>query len=108
MKNKTNANIKQVSHLDFSKHLFWDIDAKTLDFIKHKQYVINRVMQYGLYKDWKNILHFYGLDTITDTAKNIRDLDMKSMEFLSLLSNVPKDDFVCYTTTRSNQKHWNF
>ncbi len=100
--------MQQISFTDFSKHLFWDIDAKKLDFIKYKHYVINRVMQYGFYKDWKNILQFYGLDTITDTAKKIRDLDMKSMEFLSLLSNVPKEDFECYTTTQSNPKHWNF
>ena len=93
---------------DFSKHLFWDVDVNTLDFSDHKKYIVNRVMQYGFYKDWQNILQIYGLDSITDTARKIRDLDMKSMEFLSLLSNVPREDFVCYTLTQSNPKHWNF
>lgn len=93
---------------DFSKHLFWDVNANTLDFSDHKKYIINRVMQYGLYKDWQNILQIYGLNSITNTAKKIRDLDKKSMEFLSLLSDVPREEFVCYTITQSIPKHWDF
>jgi hypothetical protein len=90
----------------FSQHLFWDIDINTLDFSKHKAYIVNRVMQYGLFNDWKIILEIYGLSSITDIAKNIRDLDQKSMEFLSLLSNIPREDFLCYTQMPSTQKHW--
>jgi hypothetical protein len=90
----------------FSQHLFWDIDINTLDLFKHKTYIVNRVMQYGLYKDWQIILQIYGLKSIADTAKNIRDLDQKSMEFLSLLSNTPKEDFLCYTQEQLTQKHW--
>jgi len=97
-----NPDIKK----QFSQHLFWDIEINTLDLFKHKTYIVNRVMQYGLFKDWQIILQIYGLKSITDTAKNIRDLDQKSMAFLSLLSNIPREDFLCYTQKQLTQKHW--
>ena len=99
---------QQISISDFSKHLFWDVDIESIDFIKHKRYIINRVMQYGLFKDWQLIMKVYGLHTITDTAKTIRDLDMKSMEFLSLLSGIPREEFVCYTMKQLLPRHWDF
>jgi len=99
---------QQIKISDFSPHLFWDVNKKNLDFEKHKTYIVNRVMQYGLYRDWKNIKQIYGLNQITEIAKNIRDLDKKSLAFLSLLSGEPKNAFRCYTQTQSMPKHWDF
>ncbi|NOZ34215.1 MAG: hypothetical protein GXO80_02830 [Chlorobi bacterium] len=101
-------NKQQIKISDFSPHLFWDVNKKELDFEKHKTYIVNRVMQYGLYRDWKNIKQIYGLSQITEIAKNIRDLDKKSLAFLSLLSGESQNTFRCYTQTQSMQKHWNF
>jgi hypothetical protein len=46
--NKNNISLK-----DFSPHLFWDVDAETLDLEKHKTYIIRRVMEYGKLNDWQ-------------------------------------------------------
>ena len=35
-----------------------------------------------------------------------RDLDIKSITFISLLSKIPKEKFLCYTTKQLNLKHW--
>ncbi len=91
-----------------SKHLFWDVSISDVDVEKHKKFIINKVLIYGTYNDWKTILKFYGKDTIISISKTIKDLDKKTLSFLSIISGVPKKEFICYTTTQSIPKHWNF
>lgn len=35
----------------FSPHLFWDVRKEDIDFDVHAQYVIKRVLEYGLLND---------------------------------------------------------
>ncbi|RLD26057.1 MAG: hypothetical protein DRI54_03595 [Bacteroidetes bacterium] len=91
-----------------SNHLFWDVDVSTIDTKTHSKYIIKKVLQYGFYEDWKSLRKFYGLDIIVRTAVNIKDLDRRTASFLSLIANVPKVDFLCYTSKQSMPKHWNF
>jgi hypothetical protein len=93
---------------DFSKHLFWDVDPSVIDFVKHDKYIINQVLQFGLYKDWRTILKFYGINKIKDITLNMRDLDDKSLEFISVLTKIPKEEFRCYTMKQLLPKHWDF
>ena len=91
-----------------SNHLFWDVDTSSIDTEAHSKYIITKVLQFGLYKDWTNLRKFYGLERIVKTAKNIKDLDRKTASFLSAIADVPKDNFLCYTTKQSTPKHWYF
>ena len=91
-----------------SNHLFWDVDVSNIDTKVHSKYIIKRVLQYGFYEDWKSLRKFYGLEEIVRTAVNIKDLDKRTASFLSIIANVPKDDFLCYTLKQSIPKHWNF
>lgn len=91
-----------------SPHLFWDIDINKIDFSRSKKLIIHRVLDYGLISDWKTILNIYGINEIATIAVTIKDLDKKSMSFISLLSGIPADNFLCYTTKQSIPKHWDF
>jgi hypothetical protein len=102
-KNKENISIK-----DFSKHLFWDVNPDTLDLEKHKQYIIHRVLQYGLYHDWILIKNFYGLKEIGEMSIKIRDLDKKTANFISYICQIPKEKFQCYTINQLVPKFWDF
>lgn len=31
-----------------SPHLFWDVDVNSIEFDKHKAYIVQRVLEYGL------------------------------------------------------------
>ncbi|MEX2564469.1 MAG: plasmid maintenance system antidote protein [Cyclobacteriaceae bacterium] len=42
--------------------LFWDTDVNKIDWIKHRQYVIERVMERGTEDEKKMISNFYGLE----------------------------------------------
>lgn len=91
-----------------SPHLFWDVNVKEISFEKSKKLIVQRVLQYGLEKDWYILNQNYSINEIAETATKIKDLDRKSASFISLLSNVPKERFLCYTTTPSTLTHWNF
>jgi hypothetical protein len=92
----------------FSPHLFWDVDAAKLETERSKSYIIKRVLEYGLWEDWLLLEHLYGLETITNDAKAYRELGLKSLAFISVLSHVPIENFRCYTFRQSTPEHWNF
>lgn len=93
---------------NFSKHLFWDINRNELDFEKNKRTIIQKVLDYGLINDWNIIYKYYGIDKIANAMIEVRELDKKSISFISLLSKIPKEKFRCYTTRQLNQTHWEF
>ena len=66
----------------FSPHLFWDVRKEDIDLDAHAQYVIQRVLEYGLLGDWNLIKSYYGLPT-------------------------PKEQFRCYTWKQLNPQPWN-
>ena len=102
-------NSKQKINInDFSKHLFWDVNRNNLDLEKSKKTIITNVLDYGLIDDWNIIYNYYGIDEIVKAVINIKYLDKKSITFISLLSKIPKEEFLCYTTKQSNPKHWEF
>ena len=92
----------------YSRHLFWDVDAGKLDEERDARFIIGRVLNYGLFSDWKLLLACYGMNTIIDYTLKMRDLDKKTVSFLSVLSGVPKSEFLCYNSKPSHPQHWNF
>jgi len=91
----------------FSPHLFWDVDINKVNIDKNNKWFINRVLEYGLFSDWLLLKKYYGIKQISEVAITIRDLSKKSMAFISLLSNTPKEKFICYTTKPSMPNYWN-
>jgi hypothetical protein len=92
----------------FSPHLFWDADIKKLDVKKHKQYIIQRVLEYGLLPDWFNMLSIYSLKEIAKVCVQIKSLEKRSASFIAFLANIPKKNFKCYSSRQLTEKHWNF
>ena len=63
----------------FSPHLFWDVRKEDIDLDAHAQYVIQRVLEYGLLGDWNLIKSYYGLPKIVETAKGLRSLEPRAL-----------------------------
>ncbi|WP_428222002.1 DUF6922 domain-containing protein [Gaoshiqia sediminis] len=97
-----------LSVLDLSPHLFWDIDPRGLDIQKDFHFLVGRVLQYGLISDWLFLYKHFGLEKITAEAKQIRDLDDRSVHFIAHLSGSTLNEFKCYTWKQSIPPHWNF
>lgn len=91
-----------------SSHLFWDVDSNDLDFNRSKKFIIQRVLDYGLIDDWQIIFKLYGISEIAKIAIMLKNLDKKSASFISLISNIPQEQFLCYTSKQSIPEHLNF
>jgi len=101
MLNKDKIDLKQ-----FSPHLFWDVDINAVDIEKNKNWFVERVLEYGILSDWQLLKNLYGIQTISEIATNLRCLSKKSVSFISALSDIPKENFRCYTTNQSTQNFW--
>ena len=87
---------------------FWDIDIKTLDEIKSKRLIIERVANLGNLEEIKLLLNHYGKKELIKTICELNYLDSKTLNFFSLVFNIPKSKFKCFTRKQSQVQHWNF
>ena len=76
----------------FSPHLFWDVRKEDIDLDAHAQYVIQRVLEYGL---------------LGETAKGLRSLEPRALAYIAAISKTPKEQFRCYTWKQLNPQPWN-
>lgn len=94
--------------LNFSKHLFWDVDEKSIDVERNDVFLIGRVIQYGYFSDWKKLIQLYGYSRIKEKVVQLRSLDDISLHFVSNLFKIPLAKFRCYTQKQSEQNYWKF
>ncbi len=87
--------------------LFWDIDMRNFDYDRNKTLIIERVLNYGTLTEFREILHYYGFDTIRRELKKAGHLELKTMEFVSSFFQLKKESLRCYTRKQLNQPHWN-
>jgi len=95
-------------NIKFSEHLFWDIDENELDMEKHKEFIVERTLDYGFMNDWLVIKNYYSLERLASIAKNIRTLMPKSLSFIAYVTDTQITDYRCYKLAQSNPPHWNF
>jgi hypothetical protein len=92
----------------FSTNLFWDVELTSFHLKRNKRFVIQRVLEYGTLSDWSIIKECYGIPQIAKEMQQVRTLDKTSLSFISIIANVQKEAFKCYTLKPSNPQHWNF
>jgi hypothetical protein len=90
-----------------SGHLFWDTPLEHIDGETHRAFIVERVMGYGRMKDWEIIKAWYGKSGLRAIVTQLRELDDFSLAFLSLVLDLKKEDFRCYTETWFQQTFWN-
>jgi hypothetical protein len=92
--------------MEFSNTLFWETDKNAVNKDCNPEYIIEKVLMYGNLNDWYLLIEKFGKDKIIKKALIIRYLDLKTLNFLSCIFNIPKEQFRCYIPTQSTQKHW--
>ena len=91
-----------------SPHIFWDVDVQSVDVEKNGIFVLQRVLQYGVLKDWLLLKSIMGVDNIKAFAVQLPTLDDVSISFLSNLYKIDKSEFKCYKNKQSNQNYWSY
>jgi hypothetical protein len=84
------------------KELFWDINNWVPDFDKSAIYIIERVIERGGWRDWKEIMNYYGKKKVKDVVLQMRYIPKRRHHFLGLYFNVPIQKFRCYTWQQLN------
>jgi len=84
-----------------SKHLFWDCDIVRLDPDVDKKLILERVFSRGTENDEITVFNYYGMDVIKDTVLDIKYFDKKTLNYLSVVFNIPKEEFKCYKRSLS-------
>lgn len=91
-----------------SKNLFWDVDYNSISWDEGARFVIERVVMYGTMEDWRSILDYYGRDRVCEEMLQSRELDPKSMSFLSCIFDTPPEKFRCFKQIQSSRAHWTY
>lgn len=76
----------------FSQNLFWDAPLEKIDIIKHKNYIIERVLSRGLLQDFYYLLQIYTTEEIIIAVKKSRVLDKKTINFCSHYFKIPLNE----------------
>jgi len=80
----------------FSERCFWDQDYTKLNFDTGRRYVITRVVSYGGQDDHIELFRYYGWNTVKEEVVNIKYLNKKILNFLSVIFEINKKDFRAY------------
>ena len=91
-----------------NKAYFWDVDYSNMDAQKSQRLIIERVMLFGKLDEIKLIKDFYGEKTLISTLCNINYIDPKNLNFFSLLFDIPKTKFKCYTRKQLISQPWSY
>jgi len=78
-----------------NKKLFWDVNFKDIDYKKHANFIIKRILIHGGNKDYKWIQRQYGARKIKEVAKKTSFSSRKNLNFWSLIFNIPLKSFKC-------------
>jgi hypothetical protein len=97
---------QQVTALNFSDYLFWDVEKSKIDFDKSKAYVIERVLSHGMLSDWHALKAYYGKETIREVVLQVRHLDKYTLHFCAAYFNEPLERFRCYNYAQSIPVHY--
>jgi hypothetical protein len=66
------------------KHLLWEYDLGNFDYLRSKKIVIERIIERGNLKEWREMLLFYGKATVLEVARNSKQLDRKEKNFTEI------------------------
>lgn len=90
----------------FSQNLFWDVDINTFDIDKFPEQTIERVLQYGQWEDWVAVVDYFSMDKIKQVVVNLRNIDDRTLAYLSIITEIPETEFRCYKLSQLNPQHW--
>jgi hypothetical protein len=91
-----------------SPRIFWDVDYATLDFQKDRLYVIDKVMNFGVWDDFRELIRFYGKELVKQEIVRLPYLKKDVLNFACFFFQLKPAQFVCYTQRQSQEVHWSF
>lgn len=85
-----------------ARHIFWDTNFDTVDYEKSWKSVIERVFDRGDIEDIRQVRRFYGDEKVIEALTSARYLFDETINFCSVIFDLPKEKFHCYILKQSN------
>lgn len=67
------------------KKYFWEVNLKDIDPLKHKNYIIERLLEYGDEKTFRWLIKNFGLQTVLKVGRKGKKVSSKTKNFLNLI-----------------------
>jgi hypothetical protein len=80
---------------DFVKKYLWDVNEKDLSADTHKNFIIERVLEYGDFDSLKWIQENFGREEIIEVLKTSNKLSRNTGNLYALYFNVNKEELLC-------------
>lgn len=74
---------------------FWDVPLKSIDYEKHKDFIIGRTLQYGGLEGIQWIFKNYGSQSIKQVVMNNRSLSIRTAHFWAVYFSIPISRIRC-------------
>ncbi len=76
---------------------FWDVDTSKLDMQKHKEYIIERILEFGDVPEINWMFSTYKKQDIVEVLKKSKRISEKSGNFFYKILNLeePEENFEC-------------
>ena len=85
-----------------NKRIFWDTDFDKIDYNKSWQSVIERVFDRGDIEDIRQVRRYYGDNKVIEALTSAKYLFDETINFCSVIFDIPKEKFRCYTLKQLN------
>jgi hypothetical protein len=104
--NDSLSNMENLIKPNISKRVFWDIDFDTLDYDKDRFFIIDKVMNYGMWDDFLAVMRHYGKEVVKKEIVKSPYLKKDVLNFLCFYLDLKPEDFECYTRRQLQEPHW--
>ena len=89
------------------KSLFWDTDVNSIDMVKNKRYIIERILKFGDFDDYHWMRNTYSTENIKDVILEERsDLDPKSINFWCNNFNIEESICMKKLSAKTQEVFW--
>jgi hypothetical protein len=87
--------------------LFWDVDRKKIDLEKHRQFIVERILDRGDLDDLKWSEKYYGKKAMKEIfLKSAKKFNAKTRNFWCLLFNLEKSQCTERQSTQKQSPFW--
>ncbi len=91
----TNIRARGTNDMNDIADFFWDVDMKSLDTVKNKRFIIERLLRYGRPEQIKWMLARYSDREIIEVVKSSRTIDKKTANYWALHYHLLPKEVVC-------------
>lgn len=91
---------------DLNARLFWDTHNPSMEPEHSKRLIIERVFSLGGIADMRTVTQYYGKEEVVKVLCKLNYLDPKTLNFVSKLFNIPRENFRCHQRMQSTTQHW--